>query len=147
MFNVQCSSVGKDKGAVQIQIWTANALWLSANMGFIAAGHQSWKCKMVMMIQRKCKMQNSDDDTKIWSSFVAFLMSSLLILPFQVKCTYVLLSSIRVNSFHFHVACNHCSPIRSLNHICDTTSKSCWNINFKTLNKPWNLILKARTKT
>ena len=91
-------------------------------MGFIAAGHQNWKCKMVMMIQRKCKMQNSDDDTKIWSSFVAFLMSSLLILPFQVECTYVLLSSIRVNVFHFHVACNHCSSTCFLDHICDTVT-------------------------
>ena len=103
MSNVRCSSVGKIKGAVQIQIWMANALWLSANMGFIAAGHQSWKCKMVMMIQRKCKMQNGDDDTKIWSSFVAFPISSLLILPFQVECTYVLLASIRVNlAFMWH---------------------------------------------
>ena len=120
MSNVRCSSVGKIKGAVQIQIWMANALWLSANMAFIAAGHQSWKCKMVMMIQRKCKMQNGDDDAKIWSSFVAFLISSLLILPFQVECTYVLSSSICVNVFSFHVACNHCSPICFLDHICDT---------------------------
>ena len=41
--------------------------------------------------------------TKIWSSFVAFFISSLLILPFQVECTYVLLSSIRVNlAFMWH---------------------------------------------
>ena len=39
--------------------------------------------------------------TKIWSSFVAFFISSLLILPFQVTCTYVLLSSIHVNVFRF----------------------------------------------
>ena len=64
-------------------------------------------------------MQNGDDDTKIWSSFVAFLISSLLILPFQVECTYVLLSSIRVNlAFMWHAII--CSPICSLDHICDT---------------------------
>ena len=62
----------------------------------------------------------SKTKTKIWSSFVAFFISSLLILPFQVECTYVLLSSIRVNVFHFHVACNHCSPICFIDHTCDT---------------------------
>ena len=55
MFNVQCSSVGKDKGAVQISIigWQTlllagqisnigqqTLLFALANMGFIAAGHQ-----------------------------------------------------------------------------------------------------------
>ena len=55
-------------------------------MGFIAAGHQ-----------RATKVEN----TKWWWwwSFI----SSLLILPFQVECTYVLLSSIRVNlAFMWH---------------------------------------------
>ena len=55
----------------------------------------------------------SKTKTKIWSSLVAFFISSLLILPFQVECTYVLLSSIRVNVFSFHVPCNHCSPSAS----------------------------------
>ena len=64
----------------------------------------------------------SKTKTKIWSSFVAFFISSLLILPFQVECTYVLLSSIRVNVFHFHVACNHCSSTCFLDHICDTVT-------------------------
>ena len=40
-------------------------------------------------------------------------MSSLLIPPFQIACTYVSLSNIRVNAFGFHVACDHCSPICS----------------------------------
>ena len=64
----------------------------------------------------------SKTKTKIWSSFVAFFISSLLILPFQVECTYVLLSSIRVNVFHFHVACNHCPSTCFLDHICDTVT-------------------------
>ena len=59
-------------------------------------------------------------------------------LPFQLRCTYVLLSSTRVNVFHSHVAHNHCSSILCfLDHIHDTTSKSCRNIKPKILNKPW----------
>ena len=34
-------------------------------------------------------------------------------LPFQLRCTYILLPSICVNVFSFHVACDHCSPICS----------------------------------
>ena len=51
MFNVRCSSVGKAKGLCKYKYLMANTLWLSAYMGFIAASHQSWKYKMVMMIQ------------------------------------------------------------------------------------------------
>ena len=111
-------------------------------MGFVKEP-PSWKCKMMMMIQMQDLLTiwaASKTKTKIWSSFVAFLISSLLLLPFQVECTYVLLSSIRVNVFHFHVACNHCSSTCFLDHIYDTTSKSCRNTNSKILNKPWNLI-------
>ena len=89
----------------------ANTSVCPANMGFVKEP-PSWKCKMMMMIQMQDLLTiwaASKTKTRIWSSFVAFFTSSLLILPFQVKCTYVLLSSIRVNTFHFHVACNHCS--------------------------------------
>ena len=122
----------KDKGGcANIKFGCANTSVCSANMGFIAAGHQR---------ATKLKIQNGDDDTNLFiCSFVAFFfISSLLILPFQIGCTYVLLSGTRVNVFHFHVARNHCSSIRSLGHIYDTTSKSCWNINFNILNKPSN---------
>ena len=44
-------------------------------------------------------------------------------LPFQVRSAYDLLFSIRVNVFSFHVACNHCSPICSLDHIYDTVTR------------------------
>ena len=63
-----------------------------------------------------------------WYKFVhlficcIFFISSLLILPFQTGCTYVLLSSTRVNVFHFHVARNHCSSTCFLDHICDTAT-------------------------
>ena len=50
---------------------------------------------------------------QIQISFVVSFMSSLLIPPFQIACTYVSLSNIRVNAFGFHVACDHCSPICS----------------------------------
>ena len=36
------------------------------------------------------------------------------------------------------------SSICFLDYTCDTTSKSCRNISFKILNKPWNLVLKIR---
>ena len=135
----------RQRGCANIKYRKANTLLLSANMGFIAAGHQ--------IATKLKKIQNDDDDTntkttptqrhrngqhwaplltiwaasktktKIWSSFVAFFfISSLLILPFQIGCTYVLLSSIRVNVFHFHVACNHCSSTCFLDHICDTVT-------------------------
>ena len=53
MFNVQCSSVGKAKGhCANIKYRMANTLLLSANMVFIAAGHQ----------KAKLKIQNDDDD-------------------------------------------------------------------------------------
>ena len=89
-------------------------------MGFIVAGHQ-----------RATKVEN----TKWWWwwSFT----SSLLILSSQIECTHVLSSSVYVNVFSFQVACNHCSPICFLDHIHDTTSKSCRNIKPKILNKPW----------
>ena len=50
-------------------------------------------------------------------------MIQIQMLLFQVGCTYVLLSSIRVNVFHFHVACNHCSSTCFLDHICDTVTR------------------------
>ena len=114
-------------------------------MGFIAAGHQRatkltnawwwWWQKGQIQTNTTHRHRNgqhwaplltrwsaANTKTKIWSSFVAFFISSLLILPFQVECTYVLLSSIRVNVFHFHVACNHCSSTCFLDHICDTVT-------------------------
>ena len=99
MFNVRCSSVGKDKGAVQIQI--------SDGKHLVALGKHGIYCRR----PPKLKIQNGDDDTNLFlCSFVAFFfISSLLILPFRVECTCVLLSGIRVNVFHIHVACNHCS--------------------------------------
>ena len=81
--------------AVQIQISDGKHFCLpSANMGFVKEP-QSW---------------------------ITSFTSSLLTLPSQVGCTYVLLSSIRVNVFHFHVACNHCSSTCFLDHICDTVT-------------------------
>merc|ERR1712240_911821 len=54
---------------------------------------------------------------------VVSFISSLLMLPFQVRSAYDLLFSIRVNVFSFHVACNHCSTICSLDHIYDTVTR------------------------
>ena len=96
-------------------------------MGFIVAGHQ-----------RATKVEY----TKWWWRWS--FTSSLLILSSQIECTYVLSSSVCVNVFSFQAACNHCSPTCSHDHICDTTSKSCRNISFKILNKPWNLVLKIQ---
>ena len=137
----------RQRGYANIKYWMANTLLLSANKGFIAAGHKratkltnaKWwwwqKDKYKYKYNTKTKTKNgqhwaplltiwaaSKTKTKIWSSFVAFFISSLLIPPFQVECTYVLLSSIRVNVFHFHVACNHCSSTCFLDHICDTVT-------------------------
>ena len=66
-------------------------------------------------------------------------MSSLLIPPFQIACTYVSLSNIRVNAFGFHVACNHYSPICSsttsaiqLQNLAGTSNSKSWT-NLETL--------------
>ena len=128
MFNVQCSMFQcrkRQRGCANTNL---------DGKRFVALGKHGIHCRR----PPKLKIQNGDDDTNLFiCSFVAFFfISSLLILPFQIECTYVLLSSTRVNVFHFHVARNHCSSIRSLGHVCDTTSKSCWNINFNILNKP-----------
>ena len=129
MFNVQCSMFQcrkRQRGCANTNL---------DGKRFVALGKHGIHCRR----PPKLKIQNGDDDTNLFiCSFVAFciLTSSLLILPFQIGCTYVLLSGTRVNVFHFHVARNHCSSIRSLGHVCDTTSKSCWNINFNILNKP-----------
>ena len=50
MFNVRCSSVGKDKGAVQIQI--------SDSKYFVALGKHGIYCRR----PPKLKIQNDDDD-------------------------------------------------------------------------------------
>ena len=77
----------------------------------------------------------SKTKTKIWSSLVAFFISSLLILPFQVECTYVLLSSIRVNAFSFRVACVHAIIVpQSVSLIISATQ---WSLS---ITKPRDLL-------
>ena len=85
--------------------------------------HQIWPCKYPIWITntpiclgkhgiycRRPSKSHRVTNAKWWWwwSFI----SSLLMLPFQLRCTYVLLPSICVNVFSFHVARNHCSPIR-----------------------------------
>ena len=68
MFNVRCSSVGKDKGAVQIQI--------SDGKHFVALGKHGIYCRR----PPKLKIQSGDDDTNLFiCSFVAFIFHIVVV--------------------------------------------------------------------
>ena len=89
--------------------------------------HKSWS--NIFRISTKHQLQNLNQASAFWRN---------LNLKLLTKPIFRILTKIELHNHMKH---------QQQNNDQTSASKSCLNINFKILNKPWNLVLKVWTKT
>ena len=151
LYSKLCEEQRCDKATPRTPILSLTALF----DGTACTWRQSWQYKQTLPKAQQTRGLSSAYQSNFFRSYHKFLHKYWSNI-FRISTKHQLqilnqTSAFRQSKPSFRISTkielhNH-NQAQQQNNVQTSASKSCLNINFKILNKPWNLVLKVQTKT